>query len=756
MLIISYGKQNERLTDLSPASSAFVSCVATLANGLIGVRPDIPAASERTQRVQLLVNGVYASGFGVSREIVSLPAPRILRLYDVETGQPACRLDGTTATVRLSLEDATVTSSECLQVGGETFEMTVRQFIDVSDKPKVSTVIDLQRTSSEGAEPRRLRLDYGIDASAVNEYLGTSPWLTVRYYHIEQCECCDDSFSVVVVTAEHGLRYDVQIERSPFSASIAATWERVAHSCTISTTFDFSLANNHQLCTHWQVCTESGVAGPRIPATPCNFATTEKEHRDRWTKLWENHSVTINANGEPIELGMRYAIFQLLQHGIDSRNHTFGAISPARGLTSTYHSGATFFDTELHKCIFWIWNDPSTARALIDYRYHRIEKAVEFSRLTGFSGARFPEASNDHGTENGPHYVLSYPSVEVMREWSVDEVLHISADVCYALYRYWVATGDDAYMNNRGCRIVSECSRFCASAFKWSDNKQAYVINHVMGPDEYHYHVNNSFYTNYLLRWCLDFAISLIDRGFTLTACANEVDHWRTIIHNVHLPWMDVNGILIPEEFDGYAALPETQLRLAKKRGPQFADDIERNSAEKLHNFTSKVVKQADIVLLMSLFPDDFSDEVKRTAFNFYEPRTVHESSLSYGPHAIVAADIGKTEDCAYFITRASRYNLDFTPITDYSNGLHLSAYAGAWQGLVEGLAGLRVDGSRLYFRPHLPRHWNSYQFTIYFRGQRLQITVPADGLVNVYCEGREFPITRHSDGYVYSCGESE
>jgi trehalose/maltose hydrolase-like predicted phosphorylase len=178
--------------------------------------------------------------------------------------------------------------------------------------------------------------------------------------------------------------------------------------------------------------------------------------------------------------------------------------------------------------------------------------------------------------------------------------------------------------------------------------------------------------------------------------------------------------------------------------------------ADKLHNFNSKVVKQADIILLMPLFPDDFSDEVKRTAFKFYEPRTVHESSLSYGPHAMVAADIGETRDCAYFITRASRYNLDFTPVTNYSNGLYLSAYAGAWQGLAEGLAGLRVNGNRLYFRPQLPRHWNSYQFAIYFRGQRLRITVPADGVVNIDCDGKKFPVKRHSDECVYSCGEPE
>jgi hypothetical protein len=135
----------------------------------------------------------------------------------------------------------------------------------------------------------------------------------------------------------------------------------------------------------------------------------------------------------------------------------------------------------------------------------------------------------------------------------------------------------------------------------------------------------------------------------------------------------------------------DTRLRTDKKRRLQFADETERESAEKLQDFDSQLIKQADIILLMSMFPDDFLEVVKRAAFDYYEPRTVHESSLSYGPHAVVAAHLGKTQISADFIARASRYNLDFTPVDEYSNGLHLSAYAGAWQGLVEGLSGLDI-----------------------------------------------------------------
>lgn len=730
MLTISYGEQAEDVIEVNSKSSAFVACVATLANAFIGVRPHVPESSVRTKRTQLLVGGIYAAGFGVSREIISFPAPRIIRLYDVDTGETARHLHDV-STVVLSLDTATVTSTERVYVGGVVYELIVKQFIDAPNIPAVSILIELRRVSDED-KPHRLRLDYGVDDTAVNEYLGGSDRLTARHYNIKQSLCDEEHFSVIVDTVEQRLRYNVQVERSHPFASSAISWNEKEGGCVTSVTFDFSTIRHHQLSTHWWIGPETDNQTLGSFSSRLDFDGSGSEHLVKWNTLWRDHGVTVNSSGDPVELGIKYAVFQLLQHGIGSMINIHGLISPARGLTSTYHSGATFFDTELHKCIFWIWNDPSIAKAFIDYRYNFIENAVEFAKSTGFSGARFPEASNDLGAENGPHYVLSYPDPEIRREWSVDEVLHISADVCYALSKYWTATGDDTYMESRGYRMMVESARFAVSAFKWSESKKGYVVNSVMGPDEYHYHVDNSFFTNYMLRWCIRLSLSLVGRSCFPHVTTEDIELWQTIADHVYLPWITVDGVSIPEEFDGYASLPETQLRVDKTRGPQFADETEREYAEKLQNFSSRLVKQADIVLLMSLFPDDFSDIVKRTAFNYYEPRTVHESSLSYGPHAVVAAHLGETLVCADFIERASRYNLDFTPVADYSNGLHLSAYAGAWQGLVEGLSGLNIKDGQLSFRPQLPSHWASYHFTLHFRGQRLKVSILGDGELDV------------------------
>ena len=649
----------------------------------------------------------------------------------------------------MSLDCATVESIEHLALGEASFELVVKQFINAPERPCVSVCVILRRTSG-GVAAGRVRIDYGIDASAVNEYLGNSPWLVGRYYRIEECRLDVGSFIAIVAADEHRLVYEVRVEPSPLRGSAMAAWRDSSGCCAVSTTFDFSDTDRQHLSVHWEVHSASTALHVRNPQPLPSFFAAESEHRARWAAIWRAHHVEIDTDRNALALGMKYAVFQLLQHGIGPCVSENGFISPARGLTSTYHSGAAFFDTELHKCIFWIWNDPAAARAFIDYRYCHLKEAIEFAEASGFAGARFPEASNDRGRENGPRLVLSYPCADIAREWSVDEALHISADVCYAVHRYWTVTDDGAYMHARGSDMVMECARFCASAFKWSESKQAYVIDHVMGPDEYHYHVNNSFYTNYMLRWCIRFALSLIDRGVVDPAGWKEVEHWRAVASKVYLPWMVADGVSIPEEFDGYAGLPDTPVRAASASGPRFVTDAEQRLAERLENFPGKAIKQADVVLLLALFPQDFSHEVKRAALSFYEPRTVHDSSLSYGPHAMLAADVGDLDAAARFIERASRYNLDFTVVSDYGNGLHLSAYAGAWQGLVEGMAGMSVDGDELRFRPQLPEQWNSYRFVISFRGRRLTVTVPATGVVRVEHDGKDLPVDYCSDGQIF------
>ena len=488
MLTISYGDYCEDIVGIESSSSSFAACVATLANPSIGVRPHMPQASPRTQ---LLLAGAYAAGVGASREIISLPAPLILRLYDVDTGEPLEALGDEPAVV-LALDQATVSSCEQFQLGGVRYELKVSQFIDTPDDCAVSTLISLKRVGAVTGS-HRLRLDYGVDSSALNEYLGACDWLTARHYDVGQSILDEASFSVIVDTAEQRLRYDVRIEHFDSPARSVVSWRQRQEGCVASVTLDFATVSQHRLATHWRVGIDGEGNTPDACSCDLNVAGVQSSHLSRWSR---------------------------------------------------------------------IWNEPYVAKALIDYRYNALQRALEFASASGFSGARFPEASNDLGRENGPHYVLSYPDQDIRREWSVDEVLHISADVCYAVNQYWKVTDDDTFMASRGFEMLVESARFAASVFQWSEGKQAYVVNSVMGPDEYHYHVNNSFFTNYMLRWCIRLALSLCDRPRFPGLPEAERCRWQSIAGNVYLPWITVGGVSIPEEFEGYAVLPDTRLRI--------------------------------------------------------------------------------------------------------------------------------------------------------------------------------------------------
>lgn len=739
MLGIESGSKDSYVMNVEEETSSLASSIFTLTNGVVGLRPHVPKAGARVGRHQLLLNKVYACGIGVGREIVSLPAPRLLGFFDVQTGEFA-RPGKQAGSLKLCPDTGVVSSFEYLEFSDCTVEVEIQQFLLWQNVSSMAHVVGVRLVTGV-VNNKVVRVEYGVDDLAVNEYLGSVSSLMARHYRLADCETRGDGFRIVALTSGNRVVYTVRgveclkSDRQMFVSSREG-------SCSLSVFLEIDNSESRQV----RFVSHIHIGEQEEPSPMLAFCCLDALHKTFWSSLWKKYPIEIKAPGHPVEIGFKYAIYQMIQHG-GCLPDLGVSMQPARGLTSTYHSGSVFFDTDLHKCIFWIWNDPQVARAIINYRFAGLEAAIAFANKSGFAGARYPEAANDLGVENGPRYILSYPKPGTRREWSVDEVLHVSADVAYALFIYWKATRDKVYMRECGGPIVLECARFAASVFTWSEEKKAYVINSVMGPDEYHYHVSNSFFTNYMLRWCLKFAVRLSDEAGALHVSESERSKWGEVSDNVFLPWMTVGGVSIPEEFEGYSRLPDVKLRQRVVEGVQFLDDGERSAADGLENFSSKLVKQADVILLMSLFPDDFSLDIKIAAFDFYEPRTTHESSLSYGPHAVVAADINKIERSAEFISRGSRYDLDFSPATNYSNGVHLSAYAGAWQGVVQGLAGLRIRENCLTLSPKLPEGWEEYRFRLCFRGCLLKVVVKGDGLATVTCDEGVVDVTRTTEG---------
>lgn len=440
-------------------------------------------------------------------------------------------------------------------------------------------------------------------------------------------------------------------------------------------------------------------------ALKSGYATLLQEHSARWATHWQQSDIVIEGDPEA-QQGIRFNIFQLKQTytGEDSRLN----IGP-KGFTGEKYGGSTYWDTEAYCLPFYMASaGKKVARNLLYYRYQQLDKAIENARKLGF--------------ENG---AALYPMVtmngeECHNEWEITfEEIHRNGAIAYAIFNYTRYFGDESYLLREGLEVLIAICRFWAQRFNWSDEKKQYVMLGVTGPNEYENNVNNNWYTNYLARWCLNYTLEVAARSEAQQTLAKtklsatEMDHWQEVTANTYLPKSEKLNLYLQQE--GY---------LDKEQ--RTADDIDL--AERPINqhwswdriLRSCYIKQADTLQGFYFFEDHFTQEDVERHFDFYEPRTLHESSLSPCVHVILAAAINRMDKAYELYLRTSRLDLD-----DYNRevheGLHITSMAGTWLSVVEGFGGMRVIDDTLHFRPRLPAHWKKLTFKIIFRQSVLE-----------------------------------
>ncbi|MBS1507121.1 MAG: glycoside hydrolase family 65 protein [Bacteroidetes bacterium] len=445
------------------------------------------------------------------------------------------------------------------------------------------------------------------------------------------------------------------------------------------------------------------------------FQQLLNDHAAVWAHKWEECDITIDGD-IAAQQGIRFNIFQLMQTytGDDPRLN----IGP-KGFTGEKYGGSTYWDTEAYCLPFYLGtSDPSVARQLLIYRYKHLPKAIENAKKLGFKdGAAF----YPFVTMNGE---------ECHNEWEITfEEIHRTSAMAYAMRDYVEYTGDKNYFVDYGLEVLIGISRFWAQRVNWSADKNKYVILGVTGPNEYENNVNNNWYTNYLAAWTLRFTQEAIDYTKNADAAkykalteklnfneAKETAKWADIVSKMYYAEDKTRGIYLQQdgfldkELINVADLPAEDRPLNQKWS---WDRILR----------SCFIKQADVLQCIYLFEDDFTKEQIKKNFDFYEPMTVHESSLSPCVHVILASKLGYKEKAYEMYLRTSRLDLD-----DYNNdtedGCHITSMAGTWMSIVKGFGGMRIRDGKLYFSPYIPEHWNSYSFRIEFRGRVLKVKV--------------------------------
>lgn len=440
-----------------------------------------------------------------------------------------------------------------------------------------------------------------------------------------------------------------------------------------------------------------------------SFAQQLAAHTALWAERWATSDVVIDGD-DAAQQGIRFNILQLFMtyYGEDKRLN----VGP-KGFTGEKYGGATYWDTEAYVVPMYLAvTKPEVTRALLQYRHDQLPGAYHNARQQGLKGALFP--------------MVTFNGIECHNEWEVTfEEIHRNAAVAFAIYQYTAYTGDETYVNHDGIEVLVGISRFWADRVHFSQRKGKYMIHGVTGPNEYENNVNNNWYTNTMAAWVLQYTLERLPKADAamqskLAVSAAEKQHWQDIIDNMYYPEDKKLGIFVQNDtFLDKALRPASSIPADQRPINQHWswDRILR----------SPFIKQADVLQGIYFLNDRFTQEQKERNYDFYEPLTVHESSLSASIHSILAAELGKQEKAVELYSRTARLDLD-NYNNDTVDGLHITSMTGSWLAIVQGFAGMRYDHDHLRFKPFLPKNWRHYSFKLTYRGRLLAVDVSEQG----------------------------
>ncbi len=460
-----------------------------------------------------------------------------------------------------------------------------------------------------------------------------------------------------------------------------------------------------------------------------SFEELRMRHESLWLERWKKADIEIG--GDPAaQQGIRFNLFQLFStyYGEDTRLN----IGP-KGFTGEKYGGATYWDTEAYAVpLYLALADPKVTENLLTYRHNQLPQAEHNARQQGLKGALYP--------------MVTFTGVECHNEWEITfEEIHRNGAMAYAIYNYTNYTGDESYLKEKGLDVLVGISRFWADRVHYNRRKDQYMMHGVTGPNEYENNVNNNWYTNKLAVWTLKYTLESLllsaDKKECLQVTDQETTKWQEIIEKMYYPYDEEEQVFVQHD-----TFLDKELRPVSELDPADLPLNQKWSWDKI--LRSPFIKQADVLQGIYFFKEMYSIEEIERNFDFYEPMTVHESSLSPSIHAILAADIGKMDKAVEFYARTARLDLD-NYNNDTEDGLHITSMTGSWLTIVQGFAGMQTVNGQLSFRPYLPENWTNYAFHINYRGRLLKISVTSEEVSIVLLEGEALELSVYDESIV-------
>jgi trehalose/maltose hydrolase-like predicted phosphorylase len=633
------------------------------------------------------VPGIYGNHPLLGKELANLPfflelSPTIDgEILDLERSQIA---DYHRA---LSFHTATlIRSLRWITASGAQVSVRFERFVSVA-RPHLC----LQRLVLTSDHEVQLTLRCGIDADV----------RTSGYDHFAQVEFKHESIDGVQCNVkldsgdEVSERMHVRLPGADWSYHVEARRAALVTTLTLPPQHALTVEKRTAVITSFD---EGAHDLSRLLSVEADYETLYKEHRDLWQDRWEKSDVIIEGD-DRAQVALRLSIYHLLRsHPNDPRL----AIDPKAYAGDAYR-GLYFWDTEMYLLPFFLYSDPVRARMLTDFRIRTLPGARINAAEYGYPGARYPWEGDTQGIDQCPNWQYR------------DHEVHVTADVVYGLAHYALATGTPDYLAHEAADVIRETARYWLHRVDWRKGDGYPSLLGVMGPDEYTPISSNNAYTNRLVSLALAYAASVEQ---------DEPMHERYLTLARSLPILRrADGLVLQcEEFE-YLADMDIEV-LWRDRSQPLAAQV---SQERLYR--SKCLKQADVLLLMALFPQEFTEEEVQRAWMYYLPYTTHDSSLSVGVHALVAVRLGLIDQALAFWQRSCEIDLN----GGAEEGIHIAAAGINWQVAVLGFGGMQtaMNAEYLTLTPRLPPSWSRLAFPVTWKGQTAQIDIrPAQVII--------------------------
>lgn len=450
------------------------------------------------------------------------------------------------------------------------------------------------------------------------------------------------------------------------------------------------------------------------------FSLLVRSHINAWDKLWKRADIVIEGTAN-IQQNLRFNIY----HMLSCANFDYGFSSiGARTLSGEGYRGHIFWDAEIFLMPFYLCTFPQIAKNMLLYRFRRLNKARELAKKGGYKGVKFPWESAYTGEEETPAWAKDIDGT-IIKIHTHQMEDHITSNVAYAVYKYYVFTEDEKFMEHCGYEIVMDTARFWTSRLEWNARKKRFEINHVIGPDEFHIDVNNNAFTNMMAKWNLLTAYKIFCKLKArrtlyrkligkLNLKEKEARQWRRIAAKIAV---NTNKHNIIEQFDGYFKLKDILPTRTDENGiPLMPSKLKAKDLKK-----TQLVKQADVLMMLHLLSDVFSQKTKMANYNFYMPKTLHKSSLSPSIHSLIACEVGDLNK-AYNLFNASLRTDISNLYNNTSEGIHAACLGGTWQAVVFGFGGIRLKNKALFINPRMPRTWRRLVFSLVWKQNLIKL----------------------------------